>query len=179
MNANRRQYSRLKLVDETCTVFLRGEEHKVELLEESIGGIKIGGVKLLNLVCDEHVIASVRDEKFEAKCRNIERDPKGGFRLGLKRDAINSGTKRMLLNSYIANEGCHFICFVTSQENPASPKICLWNQHELTVSRNDLFPLTESERRQQLADPDYCRFVAHVYGMPAHTLPQQILDFEF
>lgn len=182
MSNNRRQYSRLSINGEPSTLFLRGEQYDCQLLEESIGGLKVGGIELLNLVQGEPVIVKVRDEEFLGWSRNVSRADDGAFSIGIQRTETeqNSESKRMLVNTYIVNKGYHFICYATSARQQESVEVCLWDRHQLVVDGKQLVSMTEHDRRKQLGDPNYLSVVSAIYGQrPDTMLPQQILDFEF
>ncbi len=182
MSQNRRQYSRLTINGEPSTIVLRGLEYECQLLEESIGGLKIGGVKLLNLVRGEPIIVSIRDEEFLGWSRNVERVGDGTFTIGIERSKgeETEASKRMLVNTYIVNEGYHFICYATSARRQDSVEVCLWDRHQLVVKGEQLVSLTEQDRQRQLGSAEYLSVVSAIYGRdPDSTLPEQILNFEF
>jgi hypothetical protein len=182
MSENRRQYSRIVIAQDVCTIGLRGKTHQGLVLDESIGGMKIGGLKLVNLVLGEPVLVSIRDEEFLCWCRSVARGEDGQFQVGLERakpDSKPTGD-RMLINTYIANEGFHFICYATSELHKEPMTVCLWNRDELTLQHKEIVSMTEPERLEQLSNPEYLAFVAAVYGRDTNlTSMQDLINFEF
>lgn len=196
MSQNRRQYFRLAVDVEPVEIDLRGQVYQGLLLEESIGGLKVGGLKLLNLVRGEHVVFRGQRETYRGLCRNVVRDEQGLFTIGIERSetATASLTKRMLVNSYIVNEGFCFVCYPELSGSSEATQITLWNDHQLTANTQQLCSFTEGERREHLENPACLNLVATAYGrMPTSVasdskqddeeidlaLIQEILDFEF
>lgn len=196
MSINRRQYFRLAVDVELGEIDLRGQTYQGVLLEESIGGLKIGGLELVNLVRGDLVTFRGQRESYQGLCRSVARDDQGLFSIGIERAENSTGasTKRMLVNSYIFNEGYHFVCYPELTVNSENTQVTLWNEHQLIATKQQLCSFTEVERREYLESPDYLHFVATAYGkMPNlvadeskqtednvnQTLVQEILDFEF
>ena len=192
MNENRRQFCRLAVVAEPCDIELRGQTYHGMLFEESIGGVKVGGLKLLNLIRGDHVIFRGQDKQFHGRCRSVARDEQGLFTIGIERDGVASRQveQRMLVNSYISNEGYYFVCYPEQSDVSDGTRITLWNEDQLCVKEGQLRSLTELERREQLYDPVCLNLVAAVYGKSSTLtaaagaeidvdLIQEILDFEF
>lgn len=182
MSQNRRQYSRISIDGEPCEVNLRGQAKDGLLLDESIGGLKVGGLKLVNLVLGEPIVVNVRDEEFLCWCRSVARGKDGEFVIGLERAKPKTKPKggRMLVNTYIANQGVHFICYATSKVHEEPMTVCLWNRDELTLQHKEIVSLTEFERASQLSDRKYFEYVAAIYGRDTRTTTKQdLLNFEF
>lgn len=195
MNENRRQFCRLSVDAEPCEIELRGQTYHGLLVEESIGGAKVGGLKLLNLIRGDHVTFRGQGKLFRGVCRSVARDEQGLFTIGIERAEFESKQveQRMLVNSYISNEGYCFVCYPEQRDDSDGTQVTLWNEHQLCVKEGQLRSFTELERREQLIDPVCLSLVATAYGRSsvltakgrtvepgiAEVLIQEILDFEF
>ena len=81
---NRRKYHRMPSTGESA-VYSSGVKLDCRVLDESIGGFRIAGVRLPVLPRNQPLTLEYRDESIDVFCANVERDADGSFTIGLQR----------------------------------------------------------------------------------------------
>lgn len=170
MSQERRKYLRLNVSDETCQVKLGHETFEGQLLDESIGGARVGSVPLLALSLNQPVEIQFGSEVITGACRSVTRQADNLFAIGVRRNEAkpleeekNSG---MLLNTFLELSGCALICIPIASVDENTMRVMMIDGREFEIDRSKLFSLTRLERVEKLSAERRFRNILRVYNLP-------------
>ena len=190
MNINRRKFLRLNTDRQQCNVRLGIGESAGFVVDESIEGLRIGGLDLLILFADQSRrsgwapprrpcrtrLPLSTTESIVGRCRSVSRGDGGYFEVGIHRegDDYTEDPKSILLNTFMKFDGKSVTCVPMGVTQDDDVQIKLINGKEFTVSRDQIF---------QLCDDDTLAKVMQVYRLMddanAFTSRTPVLDHEF
>ena len=185
MNINRRKFLRLNTDRQQCNVRLGIGESAGFVVDESIEGLRIGGLDLLILFADQKVTVEYDGESIVGRCRSVSRGDGGYFEVGIHRegDDYTEDPKSILQNTFMKFDGKSVTCVPMGVTQDDDVQIKLINGKEFTVSRDQIFQLTRQERLEELCDDDTLAKVMQVYRLMddanAFTSRTAVLDHEF
>lgn len=185
MDLNRRKFLRLNADRQQCIVRLGIGESGGFLIDESIEGLRVGGLDLLILFADQKVAVEINDELIVGRCRSVSRSDGGYFEVGIhrERDDYDGDSQSLLLNSFMKFDGNSVTCVPLGLVGDDEVRIRLINGKEFTVMRNQIFQLTRQERLEELCDEEALAKVMQVYRLMDNdngfTNRTSVLDHEF
>ena len=166
MNNNRRNYFRLKS-DEPCEVEIDRVRYPARLVDESIGGMCVGGLPITYLYQNQPVTVLVRGERTTGICKSILRDSPKTFQLGLDREAEQANQyNQLLLNSFIPFGDFKLVCERLERFPDDQLRIRLINGKEFFVPQDQIQPILRDEREKELGSSqgDQLRDILEVYS---------------
>ena len=136
MNINRRKFLRLNTDRQQCNVRLGIGESAGFVVDESIEGLRIGGLDLLILFADQKVTVEYDGESIVGRCRSVSRGDGGYFEVGIHRegDDYTEDPKSILLNTFMKFDGKSVTCVPMGVTQDDDVQIKLINGKEFTVS---------------------------------------------
>lgn len=198
---DRRRYRRL-LAESGCACILTsgGTSAPCEIIDQSIGGYRVGGINLTHLKKNQSVTIVRKDDIIPAACVNVERMPNGRFTLGLQRDDtvshswstpgagkdVETAAHSYLINPYVRlNHPGFVLCRLVKLESDQTVHIAVGEEvHQVATAK--IQPMTRQERGKELEELNKHRkldWLASAY-MAAHGVeiaadPSTILHYEF
>jgi len=177
MTDNRRYFSRIKLHDEICQIEVLGQHYVVQLVDQSIGGVCVRGLEMLNVVRGLPVKLDIQSEEFSGQVLNVFRDGDHNLCYGIAWTDAEIACDRVLLNTFVQNEGDFFVC--DFRELKGEEVGVSLSGEELSLPRDWIVSMTEGQRETQLQNLKSRNVMGKVYGLPIRPSAQTILDFEF
>ena len=178
MTQNRRYFSRIKLNGKTCLATVFDKQFKVQLVDQSIGGICIQGLELVNLIQDEEFIVIIEDEEFKGKCRSAYRDSDGNLQIGIQWNKQTINADKVILNTYVQNESFYFLCDILSVPDGDHFEIQLFGE-VLNVKKSMIKTYTRRERMEQISDKKLGEILVQLHQLPGKSKVEEIIDREF
>lgn len=170
MSQERRKYLRLNVSAVKCQVNLGTETYEAELLDESIGGVRVGSVPLLALGLNQTVHVTYESETIEGVCRSVMRQDDGLFAIGIRRTeaAPNDEEKQqaMLLNTFMEFSGCDLLCIPVDSTDENKVRVMMIDGRQFDVDRSRLFSMTRQERVEKLCAERRYNNILKVYQLP-------------
>ena len=156
MSQNRRKYHRVPIGVDAATATLRGSEFGVDVIDQSIDGLRIGGLPLDRLSVGERIEVDVDGEQILGRTRCIARVDERRYEIGIQRedfiDEESPDDGNLLLVSFIHFQERWICCQIVEDIDDSWIRIELPDGKRFQVARTVLFQLTESERREMLRD---------------------------
>jgi hypothetical protein len=178
MNLNRRRYHRVPSRDLPCKLKFRGEMIDIRIVNESIEGLRIGDVKLEHLERGELIEVLIDGETVRGRSRSVSRNKDETYQVGIQREPTILGKRvySQLLGHFIRFQGQWVFCVLVEQVGSSRVRIRLLDGKEFTISRNQIFQLTEEERRAMLSDPEEFATTVEFYSLMAPHLTFDDID---
>ena len=163
---NRRKYGRIGIGDQSCAIHMNGEVTDGHIINESIGGIRIGGIPLLHLFMNQDFTIQYDDVSVTGLSRTVSRGKDDFFEIGLVRDEHFDGSSSdaTLVNSFWNVDGVSFVCFPRSIVDEETMLISFPDGKEFEVPIEDVVQMTRDERGEYLLDAEIRAKVGEVYA---------------
>ena len=167
MYENRREFLRINAQDAKCVVKLGIGQSSGYVIDESISGIRVGGLELLMLIADQKVTVVHDGQSIVGRCRSVTRDENGLFRIGIFREseAHLSEPRSILLNSFMNLGGCDLVCLPLAVVDEHRIRVRLMDEKEFVVRRNQIFQLTRDEREKALRNHQTLTEISNIYSL--------------
>ncbi|MFK7768135.1 MAG: hypothetical protein AB8B55_13005 [Mariniblastus sp.] len=185
MDLNRRKFLRLNSDRQQCVVRLGIGESGGFVVDESIEGLRVGGLDLLILFADQKVMVEFNDETITGRCRGISRGEGGYFEVGIFRETADyvEDTESILLNSFMSFNGKNIAVVPIGIVGDDQLRIRLINGKEFTIDRDKVLQITRQERLEELCNDEALAGVMEVYRLMdssnGFTNRASVLDHEF
>ncbi len=170
MSQERRKYLRLNVSEVTCQVALGQETYEAQLLDESIGGIRIGSVPLLALSLNQPVRVTYDSETVEGVCRSVTRQAENLYAIGIRRSEAapldDDATSAMLLNTFMRFSGCELLCIPIKSIDANRVRVMMIDGRQFDVDQSKLFSMTRQERVEKLCAERRFNNILQVYRLP-------------
>lgn len=170
MSQERRKYLRLNVSDVSCQVTLGQETYEGQLLDESIGGIRVGSVPLLALSLNQPVQISYETEVIAGVCRSVWRNSENLYSIGIRRTEMapldEDTTSAMLLNTFMNFSGFDLLCIPIASINENKVRVVMIDGRQFDVDRSKLFSMTRQERVEKLCAERRFNNILQVYQLP-------------
>lgn len=136
------------------------------LVDESIGGIRVGGVPLLHLFVNQPFTVEYEDIVVNGSSRTASRGENGLFEIGLVRDSEEdtSASESTLVNSFWEVDGMTVICFPRRVIDDDHILISFPDGKEFKVRMDELTQMTREERSSYLLDADLRKKIGEFYA---------------
>ena len=185
MPDNRRKYMRISSQQIDCKVRLGVGESAGFVVDESIDGLRVGGLDLLLLAADQRIEVEYLGQTLIGRCRSVARDENGLFQVGIYREdpSYRANIRSMLLNSFMTFNGCDIVCLPISVVNEEKIRVRLMDGNEFTVQKDQVFQISRDEREMELQSQHKLSELLQVYSLMdannrLYSL-NDILDYEF
>ena len=187
MSEERRKFLRLNVSEVTCQLKLGHETFEGQLLDESIGGIRVGSVPLLALSLNQPVVVTYDSESIEGVCRSVTRQADNQYAIGIRRSESKpldeDENSAMLLNTFMEFSGCSLICIPIASVDENTVRVMMIDGREFEIDRSKLFSMTRLERVEKLAAERRFKNILKVYNLPdtdnAFDARDSIINQEF
>ena len=170
MSQERRKFLRLNVSEVNCQVKLGQETLPGQLLDESIGGVRIGSVPLLALSLNQPVQVTFETQVIVGVCRSVDRQADGLYSIGVRRSEAapvdEETASAMLLNTFMEFSGCDILCIPISSVDETSVRVMMIDGREFEVDRSKLFSMTREERVEKLCGERRFHNILQVYQLP-------------
>lgn len=170
MSQERRKYLRLNVSEENCQIKLGQETFEGQLLDESIGGVRVGSVPLLALSLNQPVEVKYDTEIIEGVCRSVTRQANNLYAIGVRRSEAkpleDEENSAMLLNTFMELSGCALICIPIASVDEKTVRVMMLDGREFEIERAKLFSMTRQERVEKLATERRFKNILQVYNLP-------------
>jgi hypothetical protein len=170
MSQERRKFLRLNVSEESCQIKLGQETFEGQLLDESIGGVRVGSVKLLALSLNQPVDVKYDSEVIQGVCRSVTREAGHTFAIGIRRveaKPLNEEkTSAMLLNTFMELSGCSLLCIPIASIDENTVRVMMIDGRAFEIDRAKLFSMTRLERLEKLVTERRFRSILQVYNLP-------------
>jgi hypothetical protein len=182
---NRRKFSRMIPVNAECELKIGGEKLKCELLEDSIGGMKVGGLDLLLVPQDAAVELNYRDFAQQGCCRSICRGEGNRFEMGIMLcdETSRPTTGGLLVGCFVRCHDNMIACRPIGLSDDGRVRLQIHDGKEFVIARKFLVGKTRNERARDLyANPAEVQFASKNYGLNVDNATDRvetIVDFEF
>ena len=145
---------------------MNGAETEGYIVDESIGGIRVGGVPLLHLFVDQKFTIQYDDVSITGLSRTVSRGKDGLFEIGLIRDQEDSpqSSDATLINSFLEVDGVSLVCFPRNVIDQDTMSISLPDGKEFEVPIQDVQQMTRHERGEYLLDAEIRPKVGELYA---------------
>lgn len=166
MIQNRRKFGRINAQQAPCVVRLNSTETEATLIDESIGGLRVGGISLFHLFHDQEIWISYDDDTISGRCRAVKRDDNDLYEIGILRDLdpVENAPVSLLINTFVDLQGHLIVCLPKRIVSDNKVEISLLGGKDTTVSNSLVRSLTREERSNQLLDADACLMVGRAYN---------------
>ena len=136
------------------------------IVNESIGGIRVGGVPLLHLFVNQPFTIEYDDLVVKGLSRTASRGEDGLFEIGLIRedDSKASSSESTLVNSFWEVDGISVVCFPRNIIDEQKMSISFPDGKEFEVLIEDVVQMTREERSEYLLDTKLRTKVGEVYS---------------
>lgn len=163
---NRRKYGRIGIGDQTCLVRMNGAATEGYIINESIGGIRVGGVPLLHLFVNQKFTIEYDDISVTGFSQTASRGEDGLFEIGLSREEELEPTssEATLINSFWVVDGVSFVCFPRNIIDQDTMSISFPDGKEFEVPIEDVIQMTQDERSEYLLDAEVRGKVSELYA---------------
>ena len=187
MSQERRKYLRLNVSEEICQIKLGQENLEGQLLDESIGGVRIGSVPLLALSLNQPVEVTFEGEVIQGVCRSVTRQADNLYAIGIRRSEAKpmeeEESSAMLLNTFMELSGCSLLCIPIASVDENKVRVMMIDGRELEIDREKLFSMTRLERVEKLVTERRYQSILQVYNLPvtdnAFDARDSIINREF
>ena len=163
--------------------------YQAELIDESIGGLRVGGLDLAYLYLGHPVLISLRGEVISGHCRTVDRDANNQLAVGICRDVdelevAQSSAPTLLVNSFIPMGDFKLVCERLETRHDGQIRLRLISGNEFTVANKQLIALTRNERESELrgsegdCSAELCRIYTEMTGYQYQSV-DEILATEF
>ncbi|MEM7455602.1 MAG: PilZ domain-containing protein [Planctomycetota bacterium] len=183
---NRRKYQRFPIAGTPCRIVLRGRTVSAMLVNESIEGLRVGGLAIKSLARGEQIQVMLDDRIVEGLTRSVSRSENENFEIGVQREDFSrysDDAESRLLARYINFNGHLIVCEVCCSLSADSRLIRLLNGKELEVKPASLVSLSMDERRAILEADEELEAIEQIYKafLPDAQLEsvESILELEF
>ena len=163
---NRRKYGRIGIGNQPCLIRMDGAATQGYIIDESIGGIRVGGVPLLHLFINQNFTIEYDDTTISGFSRTVSRGSDGLFEIGLIRELESNTTSSdaILINSFWEIDGVSFVCLPRNVIDEETLSISFPDGKEFQVPIQDVAQMTRDERSEYLLDAEIRKKVGQVYG---------------
>ena len=187
MSQERRKYLRLNVSEELCQVKLGQETFEGQLLDESIGGVRVGSVPLLALSLNQPVEVTYESEIIKGVCRSVTRQADNQYAIGIRRSESmpldEEENPAMLLNTFMEMSGCALLCIPIASVDENTVRVMMIDGRDFEIDRSKLFSMTRLERVEKLATERRYNNILQVYNLPvtdnAFDARDSIINQEF
>ena len=166
MVVNRRKYGRIGISDQSCVIRMNGIATEGFIVNESIGGIRVGGVPLLHLFANQPFTIEYDDLVVSGLARTATRGDDGLFEIGLVREgeAETSSSESTLVNSFWEVDGISVVCFPRNIIDEQKMSISFPDGKEFEVLIDDVDQMTREVRGEYLLDAQRRKKIGDVYA---------------
>ena len=166
MVVNRRKYGRIGISDQSCVIRMNGIATEGFIVNESIGGIRVGGVPLLHLFANQPFTIEYDDLVVSGLARTATRGDDGLFEIGLVREgeAETSSSESTLVNSFWEVDGISVVCFPRNIIDEQKMSISFPDGKEFEVLIDDVDQMTREVRGEYLLDAQRRKKIGDVYS---------------
>jgi len=137
------------------------------IVNESIGGIRVGGVPLLHLFANQPFTIEYDDLVVEGLSRTASRGEDGLFEIGLIRQSEvkgqSSSTESTLVNSFLEVDEISIVCFPRNIIDDQKMSISFPDGKKFEVLIEDVVQMTRDERGEYLMDARLRQKIGEVY----------------
>lgn len=187
MVVNRRKFGRIGIGKQPCFIRIDGGAGtQGHIIDESIGGLRVGGVRLLHLFENQKFTIEYDDNFISCHSRTVSRGEDGLFEIGFVRDLESDriSSDSILINSFWEADGVSFVCFPRNVIDEETLAISFPEGKEFQVPIKDVAQMTRKERGDYLLDSEVRKKVSQVYGAMYKNLTKfqdrrSILTHEF
>lgn len=180
MSQERRKYLRLNVSEEVCQIKLGQEIFEGQLLDESIGGVRVGSVPLLALSLNQPVEVQYESEVINGVCRSVTRQADNQYAIGIRRSEAKPLQEEegsaMLLNTFMELSGCALLCIPIASVDENTVRVMMIDGRDFEISRSKLFSMTRLERVEKLAAERRYKNIMQVYNLPITDNPFDARD---
>lgn len=137
------------------------------VIDESIGGIRVGGVPLLHLFINQPFSIEYDDLAIGCRSRTVSRGDDGLFQIGLIRDGEkleDPSSECTLVNSFWKVDGITIVCFPRNIIDEKNMTISFPDGKEFQVPIEDVTQMTRDERGDYLLDAELRNKIAEIYS---------------
>ena len=166
MVVNRRKYGRIGIGEQSCVIRMNGIATEGFIINESIGGIRVGGVPLLHLFANQPFEIEYDDLVVAGLARTATRRDDGLFEIGLVRDgeAETSSSESTLVNSFWEVDGISVVCFPRNIIDEQKMSISFPDGKEFEVLIDEVEQMTREARGEYLLDAERRKKIGDVYS---------------
>lgn len=154
----------------TCQVKLGQETYESKLLDESIGGVRVGSVPLLALSLNQPVEVTYETEVVKGVCRGVAREAENLYSIGIRREEAkpmdDDSANAMLLNTFMQFSGCDLLCIPVASVNANKVRVMMLGGRQFDVDRSKLYSMTRQERVEKLCSEQNYNNILQVYQLP-------------
>jgi len=185
---DRREYSRFHREPVACTVTTDGHSQPGFIVEESIGGLRVSGLRFDRIRLNQKIRIESEDQVINGFCRNLDFDESGKFGIGILCDETTSDVAlgEHLLAWFLKHNEKSFVCFPLDV-GATKCRVRLTDGKEFTLSRDSIEYKTRSKRRSELSgDLAFLKTLTRLYGIQETNPPRSpdelmdvITDHEF
>lgn len=185
MPDNRRKYMRIPVSGDVAEATIHGSQQKVSVINQSIGGIRIGNIALDRLNRGDRIEIDFAGEVIEGVAQSLTRIDERTYEMGIRRADVDEddGDRSALLVSYIHLQNRWICCRIVEDLDAQSVRIALLDGKTFKVERSVLFQLTCDERLQMLREGKHYQQAVEFYQI---IIPQtkitslaDVLNLEF
>ena len=163
---NRRKFGRIGADRQQCLLRMDGASTEGYIVNESIGGIRLGGVALLHLFANQTFTIEYDDVSVLGYSRAVSRGEDGLFEIGLSRELESNETssEATLINSFWELDGTLIVCLPRGFVDQDTISISFPDGKEFDLPIEDVVQMTRQERDEYLQDADNRGKVGQIYG---------------
>jgi len=146
---------------------MNGAQTDGHVVNESIGGIRIGGGPLLHLFVNQTFTIEYDDTEVTGYSRTASRSDDGLFEIGLVRESENddaTSSDSTLVNSFWEVDGISVVCFPRNIIDQDTISISFPDGKEFPVPIEELSQMTRHERAEYLLNAELRKKIGDVYG---------------